>query len=110
MSEPQLQYYGNLEVTLTIIERLRQLVGRQVTVYVSHVMRHQVGSLEVTGMLHAVGIDYLEVHVMPPGGAATQVVIPIHAVGAVSVGAPLAGPPMPPTMPPRPPVPPVGSL
>ena len=74
-----LQYYGNLEVTLTIIERLRQLVGRQVTVYVSHVMRH-------------------------------QVIIPIHAVGAVSVGAPLAGPPVPPSMPPRPPMPPVGSL
>lgn len=110
MSEAQLQYYGNLEITLTLIERLRQLVGRQVTVYVSHVMRHQVGSLEVTGMLHAVGVDYLEVHIMPPSGAASQVIIPIHAVGAVAVGAPLVGPPTPPTVPPAPSIPPIGGL
>ncbi len=90
MTETQLQYYGTMEPIIPLVERLRQLQGQQVTIYVRNVMRPQMGTLEVTGMLHAVGIDYVEVHVMAAGGPMRPVFIPVMVIGAVITGGPLA--------------------
>ncbi|HHW42504.1 hypothetical protein GFC01_13455 [Desulfofundulus thermobenzoicus] len=89
MPDAQLQYYGTMEPVVPYMERLRQLTGQQVTVYVANVTRHAVGSLEITGMLHAVGIDYVEVHIMVTGAPMRQVIIPIGAIGLVTTGGPL---------------------
>ncbi|RKO67892.1 hypothetical protein [Desulfofundulus salinus] len=87
MSEAQLQsYYGSIDMALPLVDRLRQLKGQQVTIYVMHVMRHQVGTLELTGMLHAVGIDYVELHVSGSSGSMRVAFIPIVAIGVVLAG------------------------
>ncbi|SHI64800.1 hypothetical protein [Desulfofundulus thermosubterraneus] len=102
MSEAQLQsYYGAMDMALPLVDRLRQLQGQQVTIYVMHLMRHQVGTFEVTGMLHAVGIDYVELHVAGTSGPIRYVFIPIAAIGAVIAGGPLAFAPGPGVYPPH---------
>ncbi|MGB9803960.1 hypothetical protein [Desulfofundulus sp.] len=102
MPEIQVQsYYGPMELAQPLIDRLRQLQGQQVTVYVKHVMRHQVGTLEVTGILHNVGIDYIEVHIAGNRGPVRYTIIPIAAVGAVMAGGPPAFTPGPGVYPPH---------
>ncbi|AEG13815.1 hypothetical protein Desku_0171 [Desulfofundulus kuznetsovii DSM 6115] len=102
MSEAQLQsYYGpTTGMPLPLVERLRQLQGQQVTIYVMHIMRHQVGTLELTGMLHAVGIDYVELHIAGTRNPIRYAFIPIVAIGAVVAGGPLAFSPGPGVYPP----------
>lgn len=63
---------------MTLMERLHSSVGRNVTVYVGE------ASTPVTGMLHAVGSNYVEVHRMV-NNTNDSALIPLHAITAVSV-------------------------
>lgn len=63
---------------MTLMERLNKAVGRNVTAFVGD------ASTPVTGMLHAVGSNYIEVH-RTDSNTNDSVLIPMHALTAVSV-------------------------
>lgn len=81
----------------TFLERLKLSEKQPVTVYLRSVHAGPVGSrgweaggtLALHGLLAFVGDDYLEVHVPVSGGNVTEVVVPVHAVGAVLPGVPV---------------------
>ncbi|MBE3586913.1 hypothetical protein [Desulfofundulus thermocisternus] len=91
MPEAQIQsYYGpTTGIGLPLVERLRQLQGQQVTVHVMHLMRPQAGTLEFTGVLHGVGVDFVELHIGNSPNPLRYAFIPVAAIGAVLVGGPL---------------------
>ncbi|KAF1085834.1 hypothetical protein SPSYN_00563 [Sporotomaculum syntrophicum] len=66
---------------MTFTERLKNSLGRNVTVYVGQ------ESTPVMGKLHAVGSDYVEVHRMNNMNNTINeaMLIPMHAIMAVSV-------------------------
>lgn len=65
---------------MTLSDRLKNSVGKNVTVYVGE------ESTPVTGMLHAVGTDYVEVHRMNNMNNTVNeaMLIPMHAIMAIS--------------------------
>lgn len=87
----------------TLGMRLKKLVGTQVTAYVMGMgpvgavpvipsagtgVVPGTGTMGITGMLHSVGMDYIELHVMM-GGSMRTVLIPTMALAAVVPGGPL---------------------
>lgn len=91
------------EVMDTFAYRLKALVGQQVTVYVMGVgpaapvpvlpgggppVVTPGGPVGFTGMLHRVGADYLELHIMMV--SMRVIYIPFSAIAAVVPGCPLA--------------------
>ncbi|MFZ5650591.1 MAG: hypothetical protein ACOY4I_07030 [Bacillota bacterium] len=87
----------------TLSKRLKKLKGLQVTVYVMGMgpvgavplfpsagtgVVPATGTMGITGMLHEVGMDYIELHVMM-GGSMCVVLIPMMALAAVVPGGPL---------------------
>lgn len=64
----------------TLMEKLKYLVGQQVTVYMYE--------MKLTGMLHSVGEDYIELHVMN-NNMMRMVYIPLYSIMAVTPGEPL---------------------
>ncbi len=63
---------------MTLFDRLKSTVGRNVTVYVGE------ESTPVMGKLHSVGSNYVEVHRMN-NNVNEAMLIPMHAIMAVSV-------------------------
>ncbi|MCL5058897.1 MAG: hypothetical protein M1130_13080 [Actinobacteria bacterium] len=86
----------------TLACKLKKLMGQQVTVYVMGMgpvapvptiptggpVVTGAGAIGITGILHHVGMDFLELHVMM-GGNMRVVYIPLMAVAAVVPGGPL---------------------
>ncbi len=62
---------------MTLSDRLKSSVGKNVTVYVGE------ESTPVTGMLHSVGSNYVEVHRMN-NNVKEAMLIPLHAIMAIS--------------------------
>ncbi|AGK99740.1 hypothetical protein [Desulfoscipio gibsoniae] len=62
---------------MTFNDRLQSLVGKNITVYVSE------ESTPVTGMLHGVGSNYVEVHRMT-NNIREALIIPMNAITAIS--------------------------
>ncbi len=65
--------YGN-----TMAERLQKSLGKNVTVFVGEDMS------SVSGMLHHVGADYVEVHRTGAEGTSEAVLVPMQQISAVS--------------------------
>jgi hypothetical protein len=66
--------------TNTLADRVREMVGQQVTVYMYETV--------LTGMVHYVGMDYMELHVMNDN-MMRVVLIPLYSVMSVVPGGPL---------------------
>ncbi|KJS15054.1 MAG: hypothetical protein VR69_15070 [Peptococcaceae bacterium BRH_c4b] len=67
-------------MTSMLADRIRELVGQQATVYMYDMV--------LTGMVHYVGMDYMELHVMYDN-MMRMVLIPLYSVMAVVPGGPL---------------------
>ncbi|MFZ5646221.1 MAG: hypothetical protein ACOY30_01210 [Bacillota bacterium] len=85
------------------IHKLKSLKGLEVTIYVMGMgpvgavplippggtgVVPATGTMGITGMLHSVGMDYIELHVMM-GGNMRVVLVPVMAIAAVAPGGPL---------------------
>lgn len=63
---------------MNFAERLSSCISRNVTVYIGE------ENTPVTGMLHAVGSNYVEIHRMT-NNKTEAIIIPIHSISAISV-------------------------
>lgn len=81
----------------TLVERLRASERQPVTVYVASVHvglagapgAGMGGTLVLQGQLAYVGNDYVDVHVLMPGGNIREVLVPIGSIGAIIPGGPI---------------------
>lgn len=94
---------GDMHMMGSLAKRLKKLKGLQVTVYITGMgpvgavplfpsdgtgVVPGTGTMGITGMLHEVGMDYIELHVIM-GGSMRAVLIPMMALAAVVPGGPL---------------------
>ncbi|MHB8156853.1 MAG: hypothetical protein ACYDEQ_05615 [Desulfocucumaceae bacterium] len=96
------EHHEHMEMNDTLACKLRMQMGQQVTVYVMGMgptgpvsviptgvpIVTEAGTMGITGILHHVGMDYLELHVMM-GGNMRVVYIPIMAIASVVPVGPL---------------------
>ncbi|MFZ5642745.1 MAG: hypothetical protein ACOY46_04035 [Bacillota bacterium] len=88
--------HSHMDMKDTLACKLMKLMGQQVTVYLMGA-----GPAVQTGILHHVGMDYIELHVMTEAGMRV-VYYPLNAISAITPGGPIVA-----EMPPQDVIPPL---